>query len=271
MVDCRALQILPNGATRVRRKLVAGNWKMNLDKSSSLELVKAITFAEIASDVDVAVCVPYVYLDTIGQALDGSSVSWGAQDVYFEASGAFTGEISCSMLKDLGCRFVILGHSERRNVIGEDSELINRKVKAALAGGLVPILCVGELLEQRESGQTLDVVKDQFERSLDGIDVDQMKNVVLAYEPVWAIGTGKTATPEQAQEVHADLRKIMLERYNSEVSDRARILYGGSVKPENAAELMSQPDIDGALVGGASLKSESFLQIIAASQTNPAV
>ena len=174
------------------------------------------------------------------------------------------GETSTAMLVDLGCKYVILGHSERRNVIGECDTLINKKVKAALAAGLTPILCVGELLEQREAGKTLDVVRGQFEGSLAGITAEQMNQIVVAYEPVWAIGTGKTASPEQAQEVHADLRKIIEEHYNSQTSDSVRILYGGSVKPANAAELMSQPDIDGALVGGASLTADSFAAIIEA-------
>ena len=166
------------------------------------------------------------------------------------------------MLKDLGCTYVILGHSERRNVIGECDKLINKKVHAALDAGLVAVLCVGELLEEREAGKTIEVVKSQFEGSLAGVSAEQMKHVVIAYEPVWAIGTGKTASPEQAQEVHADLRKIMASYYNQETADSVRVLYGGSVKPANAAELMSQPDIDGALVGGASLKVDSFTGII---------
>lgn len=254
----------------MRRNLVAGNWKMNLDRNSSTDLAGAIANAEIAADVDVVVCVPYVYLDAVNTTIIGSNVGLGSQDVYFEEAGAFTGEISVSMVADVGCKFVILGHSERRNVIGESNELINKKVKAVLAAGLTPILCVGELLEQREAGQTLQVVQDQFDGSLAGIDSKQMNQIVLAYEPVWAIGTGKTATPDQAQEVHADLRKIMADRYNSGIAQSVRILYGGSVKPENAADLMSQTDIDGALVGGASLKSDSFLQIIAAGQVKAA-
>ena len=194
----------------------------------------------------------------------------GGQDVYFEASGAFTGETSTAMLSDVGCKFVILGHSERRNVIGESDELINKKVHAALAAGLTPVVCVGELLEQRESGQTAEVVKAQFTGSLAGLDESQMRQTVIAYEPVWAIGTGKTASPEQAQEVHADLRKLVESQYNSETASLVRILYGGSVKPANAAELMGQADIDGALVGGASLKADSFLEIIAAASTSMA-
>jgi triosephosphate isomerase len=168
------------------------------------------------------------------------------------------------MLKDLGCEFVILGHSERRNVIGECDKLINQKLHAALAAGLKPILCVGELLEERESGKTMEVVQSQMDGSLEGVSADQMAEVVVAYEPVWAIGTGKTASPEQAQEVHADLRSLLATRYNQEVADGVRILYGGSVKPANAAELMACPDIDGALVGGAALKADSFAAIIEA-------
>ena len=248
----------------MRKILVAGNWKMNLCRSSSIELAQAIADIQSIENVEVAICPPYVYLDAVGSRLANCEVGLGAQDVYFEASGAFTGEISCEMLKDIGCQYVILGHSERRNVIGETNELINQKVKAALSVGLTPILCVGELLEQREAGETLSVVTDQLVGSLAGITPEQLENVVLAYEPVWAIGTGKTATPQQAQEVHSDLRKLLAEHYNQSVSDRVRILYGGSVKPANALDLISQPDIDGALVGGASLKSDSFSEIIVA-------
>lgn len=254
----------------MRRILIAGNWKMNLDKAGSVDLAKSLVSTELPGDVDVAICPTYVYLDAVSDSVSGSQVGLGAQDVYFEASGAFTGEISTAMLSDVGCQYVILGHSERRNVMGECNQTVNKKIKAALEAGLTPILCVGELLQQRESGQTLEVVKEQFAGSLADISAEQMMHIVLAYEPVWAIGTGKTATPEQAQEVHADLRKIMTESYNAEVAASVRILYGGSVKPANAAELISQTDIDGALVGGASLKADSFLQIIAASQTNAA-
>ena len=237
---------------------------MNLDAAGAVELAKGLNSAD-ATHADILVCPSYVYLDAVAKATAGSSVSVGAQDASFEASGAFTGEISCGMLKDVGCQFVILGHSERRHVIGECDKLINKKIHAVLAAGLTPILCVGEKLEERESGKTLEVVKSQFEGSLDGLSADQMKQTVVAYEPVWAIGTGKTASPEQAQEVHADLRKIIAERYNSKTAEQVRILYGGSVKPANAAELMSQTDIDGALVGGASLKADSFIEIIKAS------
>ncbi|MFK7767665.1 MAG: triose-phosphate isomerase [Mariniblastus sp.] len=246
----------------MRRPLIAGNWKMNLNRAGAVELASGLVAAEKSADCDVLVCPSNVYLDSVGSALSGSGISLGAQDVYFEEKGAFTGETSTSMLCDIGCTFVILGHSERRHVMGECDKLINKKVVAALAAGLTPVLCVGELLEERESGDTTKVVQSQFDGSLAGLTEDQILKTVIAYEPVWAIGTGKTASPEQAQEVHADLRKMLAERYNSEVSEAVRILYGGSVKPDNAAELMSQTDIDGALVGGASLKADSFAAII---------
>jgi triosephosphate isomerase len=237
---------------------------MNMDRDGSTELAAGIAAASSAEGAEVLVCPPFVYLDAVAQALKGSAVNLGSQDVYFESGGAFTGETSTSMLADVGCNYVILGHSERRNVIGECDKLINKKVHAALAAGLVPVVCVGELLEQRESGQTAEVVRAQFEGSLAGITDEQIRGIVIAYEPVWAIGTGKTATPEQAQEVHADLRKLVENHYNAESAGAVRILYGGSVKPANASELMAQPDIDGALVGGASLKTDSFTAIIEA-------
>lgn len=243
---------------------------MNTSREEAVALAKGIADGAKAGEADILVCPPFVYLDAVAQATQGTSVQVGGQDVYFEASGAFTGETSTAMLSDVGCKFVILGHSERRNVIGESDELINKKVHAALAAGLTPVVCVGELLEQRESGQTAEVVKAQFTGSLAGLDESQMRQTVIAYEPVWAIGTGKTASPEQAQEVHADLRKLVESQYNSETASLVRILYGGSVKPANAAELMGQADIDGALVGGASLKADSFLEIIAAASTSMA-
>jgi triosephosphate isomerase len=183
--------------------------------------------------------------------------------VYHERQGAFTGEISPGMLTDLGCRYVILGHSERRHILGETDEEVNKKLHAALKAGLVPIVCVGELLAEREQGETLEVIRRQFDGSLAGLSADQLKGIVVAYEPVWAIGTGKVATPDQAEEVHLDLRKIIQERYNEETAEAVRIQYGGSVKPENAEDLLARPNIDGALVGGASLKVESFMGIVA--------
>lgn len=254
----------------MRRPLIAGNWKMNLNRSDAVALAKGLAEGATPDNVDVLVCPSNVYLDAVSNAASGSKVALGAQDVYFEANGAFTGETSTAMLSDIGCTHVILGHSERRNVIGECDKLINKKVKAVLAAGLTPVLCVGELLEDREAGKTMDVVTAQFDGSLAGIDAADVQKTVIAYEPVWAIGTGKTASPEQAQEVHADLRKLLAERYNQETADKVRILYGGSVKPDNASMLMSQPDIDGALVGGASLKPDSFNAIISASAPAPA-
>lgn len=248
----------------MRRPFIAGNWKMNLDKESAVALAEGLAReAEQVDDVDLAVCPPSVYLDPVAKALAGSRVGLGAQNVYHQPKGAYTGEISVSMLRDLGCEYVILGHSERRHVLGETDDEINKKVHAALEAGLEPILCVGELLAEREAGSTLDVIRSQFDGSLAGLSKEQIVRVVIAYEPVWAIGTGKVATPQQAEEVHLDLRKILEDRYNKEVADTVRIQYGGSVKPDNAADLLSQPNIDGALVGGASLKVELFMGIVA--------
>ena len=249
----------------MRRPLVAGNWKMNTDRNSGRELGAALASAVGASsNVDVLVCPPFPYLTTVADAVAGSAVALGAQDVYFETSGAFTGEVAVDMLKDVNCTHVILGHSERRHVIGEDDAITNKKVHAALSGGLIAVLCVGELLEEREADQTEAVLDRQMAGGLAGVTAEQMANVVIAYEPVWAIGTGKTATPDQAESAHAHLRTWLANNYNSEIADATRILYGGSVKPANAAELMSQSNVDGALVGGASLKADLFVPIIEA-------
>ncbi|NUQ64390.1 MAG: triose-phosphate isomerase [Pirellulales bacterium] len=248
----------------MRRPFIAGNWKMNLDRAAAIALAEGLVkHSEGKVGVDLAVCPPSVYLDAVGRVIAGSKIALGAQNVYHEANGAYTGEISVAMLQDLGCKYVILGHSERRHVLGETDAAINKKVHAALKGGLVPIVCVGELLEEREASKTLEVIRRQFDGSLAGVSEAQMKTLVIAYEPVWAIGTGKVATPAQAEEVHLDLRKILQERYNKGVAEAVRIQYGGSVKPDNAAELLAQPDIDGALVGGASLKVDQFLGIAA--------
>lgn len=248
----------------MRRPIIVGNWKMNLDRAGALALASEIVEpASSLPHVDLAVCPPFVYLAEVAKITAGSQIGLGAQNVSHEANGAFTGEISTAMLKDIGCNFVILGHSERRQFMGETDELVNKKLHAALAAGLEPIVCVGELLAERESGNTLDVIRRQFTGSCDGLSAQQMAKLVLAYEPVWAIGTGKVATPEQAEEVHLALRKMIAERYNQATADAVRIQYGGSVKPSNAAELLSQPNIDGALVGGASLKSADFLGIVA--------
>jgi triosephosphate isomerase len=251
----------------MRRKFIAGNWKMNLDRATAVALAESVASrAGKLAGVDVALCPASVHLDAVGRALAGSSVALGAQNMYHQANGAFTGEVSASMLLDLGCRYVILGHSERRHVLGETDEAINLKVKAALAASLSPIVCVGERLDEREAGRTADVIADQFNRSLAGLSADEMGRVTIAYEPVWAIGTGRTATPDQAEAVHVDLRKLMSDRYNGQLAEAVRIQYGGSVSAKNAAELLAQPNIDGALVGGASLKADDFLAIVAAGE-----
>lgn len=248
----------------MRRKFIAGNWKMNTDRAGAVALAEAVKkAAETVSGVDLAVCPPFVYLDCVAKAVAGSKVALGAQDCYFEKSGAFTGEISPAILLDVGCKYVILGHSERRHILGETDELINKKTKAALAAGLIPIVCVGELLSEREAGQTAAVIQRQFDGSLAGVSAEDLCKVVIAYEPVWAIGTGKVATRDQAVEVHVDLRKLIEKRYNKQVAEAVRIQYGGSVKPDNAADLLGQPDIDGGLVGGASLKVADFMGIVA--------
>lgn len=249
----------------MRKPFVAGNWKMNTDRCSSVKLAEMIAAGSrgiAGKSVDVAVLPPFVYLQSVIETCKVGSAAVGAQDLYFEADGAYTGEISVSMLKDVGCIYVLCGHSERRNVIGESDELINKKVHAAVVGGLLPILCVGELLEQRQANQTFEVVSSQVKKGLAGLIAEKVSAVTLAYEPVWAIGTGLTATPKQAQEVHAMIRGLIGQLYDGEVAAQIRILYGGSVKPDNAAELMSEQDIDGSLVGGASLKADDFLAII---------
>jgi triosephosphate isomerase len=261
---------LESGDHLVRRKLIAGNWKMNLNRAGAVALAQAVAEGQtrLASDVDLLVCPSHVYLDAVQTcfAAMGSMIAVGAQDVYFEPDGAFTGETSTKMLKDLDCRYVILGHSERRHILGETDALINRKVLAAISADLIPILCVGETLAEREEDKTEQIVDSQLTGSLRGISADQVANVVIAYEPVWAIGTGKTATPQQAQEVHALVRQWLNRHYNQATSERIQILYGGSVKPDNAGNLLSQPDIDGALIGGASLQADSFLAIANAAE-----
>jgi len=251
----------------MRRILIAGNWKMHLTRAGAVELAAAVAAkAPQGGKVEAAVCPPSVYLDAVSAAAKGTALSVGAQNCYHEAQGAFTGEISPGMLLDLGCKYVILGHSERRHILGEANQAVNRKLLAALKAGLSPILCVGETLAQREANQTGDVVAEQFYGSLAGVATEQMPQVVIAYEPVWAIGTGKTATTAQAEEVHAGLRRLLESRYNRQIASEVVIQYGGSVKPDNASELVSQPNIDGALVGGASLKAGDFLAILAAAE-----
>ncbi len=250
----------------MRPLFVAGNWKMNpATLEEAIALAEAVK-AGVGQDhkVRVAVCPPAIYLQKIDQVLANSPVGVGAQNCYFEPKGAFTGEISTAMLVDAGCTHVILGHSERRQILGETDELVNKKLNAALGSKLLPILCIGETQKQREANQTEAVVGSQLDGSLAGIDADQMPGIVLAYEPVWAIGTGLTATPEQAQEVHAFIRQRLASSFGQAIADRVTIQYGGSVKPDNAKDLLSCSDIDGSLVGGASLKAEDFLGIIEA-------
>jgi triosephosphate isomerase (TIM) len=248
----------------MRRKLIAGNWKMNMDRAGAVALAKEVAHraAEVPK-VDLLICPPSCYLTAVSDTIASTQVALGAQNMYHEANGAFTGEISAVMLLDVGAKYVILGHSERRHILGETDEAINKKTLAALAWGLVPIVCVGELLAEREAGQTSEVIRRQFEGSLANVTAAQIERVVIAYEPVWAIGTGKVASPEQAEEVHADLRNLLSKRYNAELAGGVRILYGGSVKPSNAGELLGQANIDGALVGGASLKADDFIGIAA--------
>ncbi len=249
----------------MRRLFIAGNWKMNLNRGQSLSLVQSLVESlRGVSDVDIAVCPPAVYLGELGKALHATNIGLGAQNVNSKSEGAYTGEISCSMLKDVGCRYVILGHSERRAIYGETDSMVNEKLHAVLAAGLTPIVCVGETLEQREAGQTQQVVRSQCIGSLAGLTEDQLLKTVLAYEPVWAIGTGKTASPAQAEEVHKDIRSLLETQFSVGTAQRVIVLYGGSVKADNAQELLSEPNIDGALVGGASLKQDSFEGIIKA-------
>ena len=250
-----------------RKLFIAGNWKMNTNADSAVKLAAALV-AKVGQSaaVDVALCPPFVYLAAVGKALAGSKITLGSQDMFYENDGAFTGEISAAMLQDVCCTYVICGHSERRHVIGETDELINRKVLKCLAEGLKPILAVGELLSERQAGETADVVTRQVKRGLEGVSAADMANVTIAYEPVWAIGTGVVATVAQAQEVHKMIRLLIADLYDKAVAEATRIQYGGSVKASNAKELLACEDIDGALVGGASLKAEEFVGIITAGQ-----
>ena len=252
----------------MRRYLVAGNWKMNLDLPAARALVRELREGlagrpAVPERVEVAICPSFIYLFPIAKAVDGCPIEFGAQDLYPEPKGAYTGEVSAAMVAETGARYVILGHSERRHVIShlEDDWLIHRKLRAALDAKLTPILCVGETLAQREAGTTFEVLSFQLAAATVGLDAEAVRRLVIAYEPVWAIGTGHNATPQQAQEAHEHLRRVLAERFG-DVAGEVRILYGGSLKPQNAGEIFAQPDVDGGLVGGASLKSESFLGIL---------
>ena len=247
----------------MRTPIIAGNWKLNKTISEAVALTTALK-ASVAdvNGVEIIVAPPFTALAAVSEVITGSNIRLSAQDVYSEDSGAFTGEVSAPMLKDVGCDYVIIGHSERRQHFGETNARVNQKVQAALAHGLKPIICVGEQLEEREAGQTEGVIEDHVTGGIAGLPAAELLSCVIAYEPVWAIGTGKTATPAQAQEVHSFIRGLLTKSYSVDVASQICIQYGGSVKPENATELMSQPDVDGALVGGASLEAESFAQIV---------
>ncbi len=240
---------------------------MNLNRAAAAALVADLK-AKVSgiSTVDVAVCPPFVYLHEVAGVIAGSPIALGAQNMYHEKDGAFTGEISAAMLVDVGCKYVILGHSERRRIIGETNEAVCRKVHAAIAAGLAPIVCVGETLQEREAGKTFDIVREQVYGSLAGVKTEQAQSLVIAYEPVWAIGTGVNASPEQAEEVHADLRNALESRFGAALAAQIRLQYGGSVKASNAKELLAKENIDGALVGGASLKAADFAPIIEAAR-----
>jgi triosephosphate isomerase len=244
----------------MRTKFIVGNWKMNLTKTSSIELARAIARA-IPNNVDVGVAPPFVYIDAVASVIAGSKLLLGAQDVHCEQGGAFTGEICVPMLKDLGVKFCLSGHSERRHILNESSDLVSKKTHAIYSGGLIVIHCVGETLEQRDSNQTLNVIRSQLSELQPKIITDPNR-LVIAYEPVWAIGTGRNSTDQQAQEVHAFIRQTLGQMWNPDFASRVRIQYGGSLKPENAKGLLSQPDVDGGLIGGASLKADSFLAIV---------
>ncbi|MGQ9610862.1 MAG: triose-phosphate isomerase [bacterium] len=247
----------------MRKPIIAGNWKMNKTINEACELVNALKekLADV-TDVEIVVAPPFTALWAVSEAIEGSNIKLSAQDMHWEKSGAYTGEVSPLMLKDVGCEYVIIGHSERRMYFAETNETVNKKVKSAHSYSIKPIVCVGERLEEREAGITNDVVKDHVMNGLAGLSAEQMLATVIAYEPVWAIGTGKTATPEQAQEVHKFIRELLADMYSPEIADQVIIQYGGSVKPDNIAQLIAEPDIDGGLIGGASLDAESFTKIV---------
>lgn len=245
----------------MRKKIIAGNWKMNKNHNEAVELINTLKSGIDTDKSDVVVCVPFVDLMSVSEAIKGTNINLGAQNMHFEESGAYTGEIAPAMLKELGVKYVIIGHSERRAYFGETDEIVNKKVKKALEHNIVPILCVGETLEERELNITIELVRVQVKKAFAGISKEDAKKVVIAYEPIWAIGTGKVATKEQAEEVCAEVRKVVAEVYGEDVADIVRIQYGGSVTGDSANELFNMPNIDGGLVGGASLK-EDFIKVV---------
>lgn len=247
----------------MRRRIIAGNWKMNKTRDEAVDLVGDLKemLADVG-DVEVVVCPPFTALDAVREALRGSNIELGAQNMHWEEEGAFTGEISPLMLRNLGCTYVVLGHSERRTYFGETDETVNRKVKSAMANGLLPIICVGETLDERDAGKTEEVVVRQTKAALSGVKTNGAERIVIAYEPVWAIGTGRTASADEANRVIHIIRRSVAEVFNERIAQEVRIQYGGSVKPQNIADFLAQPEIDGALVGGASLDAASFAAIV---------
>jgi len=244
------------------KPFIAGNWKMHKTIPEAMEMVKALKEeSPQLTDAELVVIPPYTMLSEVKKVIEGSTVQLGAQNIFWEEKGAFTGEISPPMLKDAGCQYVTIGHSERRQYFGETNETVNKKIKAALAYELTPIMCIGESLEEREKGNTMDKVGTQINSGLEGLGKDEIRRIVIAYEPIWAIGTGVTATPSQAEEVHSFIRKKLTEKYGNEIASYAIILYGGSVKPANTYSILKENNINGALVGGASLEADSFIQI----------
>ncbi len=248
----------------MRTKIIAGNWKMNKTVPEAVELAKAVVSVTNGASSEVVICPTFVALGAVNEVVKGTHVALGAQDVHWEKSGAYTGKVSCDMLKSVGVKYVIIGHSEQRTLFGETNDSVNKKVKAVLASGMIPIVCVGETLNERESGVTEKVVESHVRGAYKDISAEDAVKTVIAYEPVWAIGTGKVATPEQAQEVHAFIRKLITEMYGAKISDSLRIQYGGSMKADNAQELLKKQDIDGGLIGGASLKADDFNGIVRA-------
>jgi triosephosphate isomerase len=253
--------------SKLRKRIIAGNWKMNKSVAESKDLAADIK-RELAEcrDVDVVLCPPFTSLESVGTVIDNTAIKFGAQNMHWENDGAYTGEISANMLRSIYCHYVILGHSERRSYFGETDAIVNKKTKTALAANLIPIVCVGETLDERKAERQSDVVRTQLMGSLDGILGDDLKRVIVAYEPVWAIGTGEVATPAQAQEMHAFIRTVIAEIASADVAESVRLQYGGSMKPDNAEELLSQPDIDGGLIGGAALDARSFVELIRIAQ-----
>ena len=250
-----------------RKYLIAGNWKMNLNSAEGAELAKdVVSIVGPQTDVSVCVCPTYTALEAVSKVVNDSNVSLGAQNMHFESTGAFTGEISAEMLRHLFCKYVIIGHSERREYFAETDVIVNKKTLVALTANLRPIVCIGETLEEREAGKVNEVIKAQLEGALVGVTPEAADSLVIAYEPVWAIGTGKTATPEMAEEVHAEIRNLLIAQMGAEAAEKVRILYGGSMKPTNASELLAQKNIDGGLIGGAALKAVDFAGIVQAAQ-----